>query len=518
VIRLVPTILAIVVMIVALEPVHAQPSPSAPAPSSSSVAEPAAANAEAPARKVEKSGPHAVPGDLPETPRFVVVALHDEVTLGMASFVERVAETLQKDDIFVLDIRTFGGRVDAAVRIRDTVLHCRDRGAWAVAYVNPRAISAGALIAYATDVIVVAPGASMGATTPVQVGDDQKMQPVSEKVVSYMRSEMRSTAEARGRNGDVAEAMVDSDIAIEELSQAGKLLTLDGKQALAWGVASFEAGSTNALVEGLGYDPSQVVLTEVTSNWAERVAAWLSMPVFASLLMSIGMLALMVGLYSQNYTVVSIGAVCLLVFFFGHFVVRLAGVEDIALFAIGLTLIAYEVYAPGHIFPGTIGAACVVAALLMGLVDFGSIDFSVQWQAGYVTTALTTLFGAFLLTLVLTIGAFRMLPESKFAQRIMLQTSIDTRSGDRAHTKRSSLAGATGTAATELRPTGKVRIDNERYDAKAAHGFIERGERVKVQRHDGFELVVSKLIVEEDTAASAKSSADLETSSPEDSA
>lgn len=496
-------ILAALWTVAVLGRAHAQPPPGATSGVPTAPSAAAKGDSKTPTavgRIVDKSGPLALPEDLPAAPRFIVVELHDEVTLGMAAFLERAVETTKRGDFFVVDIRTFGGRVDAAVRIRDALLNCRERGVWTVAYINPRAISAGALIAYATDIIVVGQGASMGASTPVQIGEDQEMKPVAEKVVSYMRTEMRSTAEARGRSGDIAEAMVDADIAIEGLSDAGKLLTLDGKQALDWGVANYEASTFDDVVKRLGYDPAQVPIERVTSNWAERVAAWLSMPVFASLLMSIGMLALMVGLYSQNYTVVAVGAVCLIVFFGGHFVVRLAGIEDIAIFIIGLALIAYEVSAPGHIFPGVIGAVCVFAALLMGLVDFQSLDFSVQWQAGYITTALTTLFGAILLTLVFSIGIFRFLPSSGFGQRIMLKTTITTRSGDRTHAERSSLVGATGTALNELRPSGKVRIGDKRYDAKAEHGFVEKGGLVKVTRHDGFDLIVIELKDTEDNA------------------
>lgn len=110
-------------------------------------------------------------------------------------------------------------------------------------WVNPRAISAGALISFACDVIAVAPGATLGAATPVQLGEGGEMKAVAEKVVSYMRKEMRATAEAKGRRGDIAEAMVDADAEVPGLDEQGKLLTLDGAQALAWGVAEVQAGS-----------------------------------------------------------------------------------------------------------------------------------------------------------------------------------------------------------------------------------------------------------------------------------
>ena len=491
----------------------ALPSGSSPAPSGSSTAAAGQPPKSEPTRTrlVDKTGPMALPDDLPDKPRFVVVELHDEVSLGMASLVERVSEELRPGDVLVLDIRTFGGRVDAAVRIRDAVLATHAKDARAVAFINPRAISAGALIAYATDVIVVAGGATMGASAPVNIGSDQKMEAAPEKVVSYMRKEMRATAEARGRNGDVAEAMVDHDIAVKGLSEAGKLLTLDGNEALAWGVANFQAESHAELVSGLGYGGSGHPTVHFKANWAEQLAGFLSSSGIASLLMSIGMLGLMVGLYSGNHTVVLVGALCLLLFFFGHFVVRLTGIEDIALFAAGLMLIGYEAYAPGHVLPGAIGVICVLAALIMGLIDFSHVGPSVQWAAGYLPDAIATVFGSIIGTVVLGAVAVKLLPRSRFGQGLLLQAQIQARATDAAPAAKVVLTGAVGEAVSDLLPSGKVRIGKARYDAKAEYGSIDRGTRVEVVRRVGFELIVVPLEASEQAAPSDQAaSADVE--------
>jgi len=482
-----------------LSSAHAQ-APSASASSPTAPAGSAVAKDDAiPASKrvAQAPGPFPLPEGLPETPRFVVVELHDEVNLGMAAFVERVASELERGDVLVLDIKTFGGRVDAAVTIRDALLHTHDVGARVVVYINPRAISAGALISYAADVIVVANGATMGAATPVQMGQDQEMKPVGEKVVSYMRQEMRATAEARGRNGDVAEAMVDADVEVDGLIDSGKLLTLDGKRALEWGVASHEAADFNAVVTGLGYDDaSNYEVRRVSWSWAEDLAGWLSSSVIASLLMSIGMLAIMIGLYSGgNALALGIGVSCLALFFFGHHVVNLAGVEDILLFLVGIALIGFEVMYPGHLYPGAIGVLLVVGALFMGLIDFGRVDLSVQWDAGYVGSALATVFGSILLTTIGGYGIFKLMPKTPYGQRLLLVTSVDSRATDGllVTEAEAELVGARGVVVADLRPMGKVKVDGRRYDAKAEHGFITKGSEVEVVKRAGFELVVAAI-------------------------
>src|SRR5438552_2102056 len=161
----------------------------------------------------------------------------------MSAFLGRVIHEAGPDDLVILDIDTFGGRIDAAVQIRDALLASRAKTA---AYVDPRAISAGALIALATDTIVVAHGATIGAATPVQI-EGGKMQPVEAKVVSYFRKEMKATAEAKGRRGDLAEAMVDASVEIPGLDGKDTTLTLTTAEALKHGLAAFQADSLDEL-------------------------------------------------------------------------------------------------------------------------------------------------------------------------------------------------------------------------------------------------------------------------------
>ena len=468
----------------------------APAPAAAPTV-PAVAPADVPASKraATPPGPTPLPADLPAHARFVVVELHDEVNLGMAAFVERVAGGLSAGDILVLDINTFGGRVDAAVTIRDALLHTHDVGAKTIAFINPRAISAGALISFATDIIVVAPASTMGAATPVTIGDGGKMEPVEEKVVSYMRQEMRATAEARGRSGDIAEAMVDADREVDGLDDAGKLLTLDGKLLLSWGVASFEANDLDELVRDLGYggpDGKTFEVVRVQWSWAEVVAGWLSSSIISGLLMTIGMLGLMIGLYTGGSPLpLGLGGACLALFFFGHTVVNLAGVEDILLFAAGLVLLGVEVFVPGHILPGILGVLCILAALVLGLIDFDKVDFAVQWHAGYISRAVATVFGSVLATAVLGYAAFRVLPSSRFGRGLILSTAIDARSTDDTDADLGALVGQVGTADSDLRPSGKVMVGGRRVEAVAERGYIARGTAISVVRREGFHVVVA---------------------------
>ncbi|MGH9321549.1 MAG: NfeD family protein, partial [Vicinamibacteria bacterium] len=263
------------------------------------------------------------------------------IDLGLAPFVRRMVEEASKTPgaAVLLEIDTFGGRMDAAVLIRDALI---DAPVPTLAFIHPRAISAGALIALACERIVMAPGGSIGAATPVTAGADQETTAADEKVISYMRTEMRTTAEKRGRRGDVAEAMVDPDVAIEGVNEKGKVLTLTTAQALSLSIADYEAASLEDALEALGLSGVRVVSTE--PNWAEKLARIVSEPTLTSLLLSIGFLGILIELYQPGWGLPgTLGLAALATFFFGHHVAQLAGWEELLIFGVGLALVLLEV-------------------------------------------------------------------------------------------------------------------------------------------------------------------------------
>jgi membrane-bound serine protease (ClpP class) len=188
-----------------------------------------------------------------QTPRPVVyvVPITGMIDLGLAPFVDRMLAEAPGTaaTAVILEINTFGGRVDAAVLIRDALLRARVR---TVAFVNKRAISAGALIILAAETIVMADGGTIGAAMPVEMGSPGgAAQPVAEKTVSYMRKEFRATAESRKRPPLLAEAMVDADVEIPGVIEKGKLLTLTTEEALQHRLADVRAESLDAVVQFL---------------------------------------------------------------------------------------------------------------------------------------------------------------------------------------------------------------------------------------------------------------------------
>ena len=425
--------------------------------------------------------------------RALVIPIEGTIDLGLAPFVKRALEQNQGAAVLILDVDTFGGRVDAAVKIRDAVLAAKIP---TVAFVNRRAISAGALISLAADHIVFAPGGSMGAATPVQV-QGGKAEAVGEKMVSYMRAEMRATAEANGRDGDLAEAMVDADVEIPGYLEKGKLLTASTDQALELGLATQKLDTLNDLMRGLGLEFAEVV--RPSTNWAERVARFLTDPVVSGLLMSIGMLGLLLELYTPGFGFAGgIGMVCLLLFFGGHAVVDLAGWEEVVVFIVGIGLLAAEIFViPGFGVAGVAGIALVVIALSMALMG---MPVGVAWDTGAVNSALTAVMLSLLGSMAAMLVLMRFLPQGRLGRWLVLQTTLgtdDTATSDEswqsAPSEWAQYVGMTGVAATDLRPSGKVRIDGKLVDVVSQGEIVDKGDPVVVIEVEGVRVVVARV-------------------------
>ena len=423
--------------------------------------------------------------------RFVVLAdIHGTIELGIAPFVRRVLEASQGAAAVVFDIDTFGGRVDAAVVIRDALL---SSDVPTVVFVDRRAISAGALISFAADYIIFNEGGTMGAATPVQLSQGGEAQPVEEKIVSYMRSEMASTAETKGRRGDIARAMVDADEEVAGISPKGELLTLTTTEAVRVGVADGVAKSRDEVLAMLGL--SQAERRTIETNWAEGVVRFLTDPTVSGLLLSIGFIALMIELYTPGLGLPGAAALVLLgLFFGGHYMVELAGLEELLVFIAGVICLGIELFVlPGFGVMGMLGIGLMVTSLAMSLVGTSP---TIASETGTLTTALGRVMisiaaaGAAMILIVNRLG------ESRFGGWIVLRTELargkspseeDFRSQPAAWT---TYDGQSGEAMTDLRLSGKAKIRGELVDVVSQFEYIPAGTPIVVVEVEGARVVV----------------------------
>jgi membrane-bound serine protease (ClpP class) len=417
-----------------------------------------------------------------------VAPIEGIIDLGLAPFVRRVLKEAADAGaaVVVLEINTFGGRVDAAVQIRDTLLTAKVP---TVAFVNKRAISAGALIALSAEKIVMASGSTIGAATPVPMGQPgAPAQPVEEKTVSYVRKEFRATAEARKRPPLLAEAMVDADVAIKDVVEKGKLLTLTTDEALQHKLADFRADTLERTLQELGLGGAEI--RHVSANWAENTVRFLTHPVVSSLLITIGMLGILIELRTPGFGVPGgLGITSLALFFWGHWLVQLAGWEELLLALGGIVLLALEIFViPGFSIAGALGIVAIIAGLVMSLTGGGATAGSILIAAARVVFSL-------LFAIVLSLVLLRFLPRLPAARRLVLDTVLG--SGQTAGSAPASdlrWLGKQGRAASPLRPAGIAHFDGERVDVVSDGEVIEAGQEIEVTRVDGNRIVVRRRV------------------------
>jgi len=415
------------------------------------------------------------------------------VEMGLAPFIERSIREAESAgaEVIILDIDTPGGRVDAAERISDAI---NDSSVPVYAYVNRRAFSAGALIALSTQRVYMRSGSVMGAVTPVD-GAGTK---ASEKIVSAMRSEMRTLAEVRGLDPAIAEAMVDESLAVEGVIEAGRLLTLTTTEAVELGYA-LAVDDLDAMMSMLGVPGAEV--REMKVNWAEGLVRFLSHPVVAPFLLSLGFLGLIVEVKTPSLGLAGgAGMLALSLFFGSHLILGLAGWEDLLVFGAGVLLLSIEILViPGVGLFGFVGLGGVVAGLYMSML--GSFPTAQDFgQAGGVIA--TTM----LIVLVTTWALVRHLPKSTrlFRSGVFLGYSTDRDEGYQSALPRPELVGTVGQAITDLRPSGVGLFGEERIDIVADSEWIAEGTRVKIVSDEGYRHVVRQVTDSKVTAESAE--------------
>jgi len=415
--------------------------------------------------------------------KVYIARINGEIDLGMAPYVKRVISDAEKNSAqaVIIYINTFGGRVDAATQIKDAILNSKVK---TIAFIDKRAISAGALIALSCEKIVMVPGASIGATTVV----DQSGQKQSEKYQSYMRSEMRATAEKNGRRIDIAEGMVDERIIVNDLADdSTKLITLTSEEALKYGMADKILTSLAEVEREYGLAGAQVIKEE--SNFAENLVRFLNLPIVSSVLIMIGLLGLFTEIKTGGWGWPGTVAVVALVLFFGSsYILELASAFEIVIFVVGVILLLLEIFViPGFGIVGVLGIIMIIAGLFLGLIG----DFSIT-DTNDLSNAIIQLASSFVMTGAAVFVLSKFLPKTKVWNNLILQTNISSTSGYASNLDLTALIGAEGVALTDLRPSGTAIINNKRVDVVTDGEYIKNGAIIVVNFIQG-----SKVVVEE---------------------
>ncbi len=407
----------------------------------------------------------------------------------------------------ILTMDTLGGRLDAAT---DIVRLMQSVRVPTYTLVTKNAISAGAIISLSTDHIYMAPGSVIGDAMPIMMspmgGVQELPADVQEKSVSAVAALIRAAAQESGHDPQLAEAMVRREleykIGEDIISPTGQLLTLtnveaerevgppENRRKL---LSSGTVADLDALLETIGLQGATVRTLEVTSS--ERVARFIA--ALAPLLLMAGLFGLYLEFKAPGFGLPGIlGLLALALFFWGHHIAGLAGMEDVLIFIVGLILVLVEFFVlPGFGIPGVAGLLLMLWALLDAMAE--KLPGS-PWYPSLpdLQGPLSKLSLAIVMTGIAALIVGRYLPRTPMLNWIVLKKATSSSIGYTSAAPADDLLGQVGVAITALRPGGAVLLGETRRDVVSRGGFIEQGQRVRVAEVHG-----NRIVVESDTPA-----------------
>jgi membrane-bound serine protease (ClpP class) len=460
-------------------------------------------------------------GVAPARDGVTLVQIDGPLDVGTLSLVKRAREgAASRGDRLVVEMNTPGGEIQLMWNLAKALSAAsEDDGLLTVTWVNDQALSAGALVAMACDRLYMRSRATIGSATAITLGTGGP-QPISEdaavaeKFNSSFRSGFRGWAEDHGRSGAVAEAMVDADVEVRQVRvdgelrvvtgkeendlisqgkkvqlvktivQRGELLNLTGREAMDLEFIDGIAETLEEVLERIG--AAGVAPTIVVRQRSEDLASWLDM--LAPLLFIGGLVLAFIELKAPGFGVAGIGSLaCFGLLFFGRYLTGLADVPHIVLFALGVMLIAAEVFlVPGTLWLGVLGGLCVLVGLIWSNLGPGlGLEYALDRDIAISAGATTVLWMGLAMVVMYVVGRF--LPDIPILNRLALETRDGTVASAMPMRQDARFGaaqvGAAGRALTTLRPVGKVVLDaapDLEFEARSPGGVVEAGSAVRV--------------------------------------
>jgi membrane-bound serine protease (ClpP class) len=455
------------------------------------------------------------------TRNVYIVPVSGMVDPGMAAFIKRTIEAHANDPdpLFILELDTNGGRVDSALQIVDTLLSVPEGKT--VAFVKTKAISAGSLIALACSKLVMKKNTTIGDCAPITYSKEGPKE-LGEKFQSPLRAKFRTLARRNDYPETLAESMVTAEMivyavtidgktdyieahAFDELSEAekaqisskktivgkGELLTMDDTEAFELGFSKMSVGTIREMLKQMGVE--DYTLIRIEESWSETLVRLVGS--ISPYLLMIGLAALYMEIKAPGFGVPGIlGITCLALVFLNQYLVGLADYSELLLLVLGVLLFGFEIFViPGFGIAGVAGLLLITVSAILAFQDFVIPDPSFPWQADLLVQNLLHMLGAFFVSILVALFALRyILPKLPVVvEGPYLKTTLKDFHADSIEAKGAE-TGASGIAMTRLRPSGKVKIDGEIFDAIADGEFMEKGDLVIVSEIKGNRIIVSR--------------------------
>lgn len=428
------------------------------------------------------------------------VDIKDEIGPEVWRLVRKSFDRAEEENAkyILIHMNTYGGMVVYADSLRSLILNSK-KPVWV--FIDNNAASAGALIAIACDRIYMREGANIGAATVV----NQSGKAMPDKYQSYMRSMIRATAQAQGRDTivrgrdtvyrwkrdpHIAEAMVDESIYIKEVSDSGKIVTFTPAEAMQHGFCDGIAGSVEDVLAR--EQVSDYVIESYTPSAMDRVIGFLINPIVQGLLIML----IVGGIYFElqtpgvGFPLIAALTGCLL-YFAPLYLEGLAGYWEIIVFIIGVVLLLLEIFViPGFGITGISGIILIVAALVFAGIDQVSFEFAGDFVQALVRSLFLVVSSAVIALFLSMWLRAKFLGSKRWAFALHAEQRPEEGYVGVDMQGRQEI-GKTGCTVTDLRPAGKVEIGTELFDAVSLLGdYIEKGSEVVVKKYQSGQLYV----------------------------
>lgn len=463
----------------------------------------------------------------PAKKRAVWIKLEGDVEPSMYDFCARaIADAMKENpDYIVFEINTFGGRLDAAFDLVDTIMAVK--GPETIALVKKKAISAGSLIALACKKLYMLEATTIGDCAPIVQGGDGSPQIVGEKIQSPLRAKFRNLAQNNGYPELLSSAFVTPELEVLELTakidkgkkterdttliiegqkyavldsadkkfwgapkilvKKGELLTMTDKEAMELGFSKGTFKDRNDFETTLAIEKASEVETTLGEDIASAIAA------ISGLLLILGFGALYIEFKTPGFGLFGIiGLILIGIVFLGQFAPQLDGYIPAILIVIGAVLFLVEIFVmPGTFLFGIGGIVCMIIAL--------ALSFSPSELPEYVPETIETTFDAtpwllgllYMLccaavALVFPIAASKyLIPLLPEGWTPMLKTDLGTSVSPTEAVQEVSV-GDVGEAKTFLRPVGQASFtmpdgSTKLFDVQTHGEIIEANTPVKVE-------------------------------------
>ena len=458
----------------------------------------------------------------------VLIPIHGPIEPALASFVKRAIKEAEakNPDRILFEINTFGGRLDAAFEIVDamTAIKCST-----YAYVHQKAISAGALIALATNKIAMEENTTIGDCAPILQGGAEGIIMAGEKIQSPLRAKFRNLAERNGYPNLLAQSMVSIDMEVLRMTQVknkdsvqyitrtewedwtsnlsekeqkqwkketvvkkGELLTMTNREAKDYGFSMDSYSSRADFIKQQKWN----VEVEIKPTWSEDLARWLGK--IAPLLLLVGFGTLYMEFKTPGFGLFGfVGIACLTLVFGSKYAVGLADYTEFLLLMGGIVLFVVEIYIlPGTFLFGAAGICMFIASLVLSMQSFTLPNPEFPWQKELFVENLIWIVGTALVALTVPIFAAKyLLDRIPVAKGTLESTTLKDSHASSVQKEHPELhLGIAGLTTTPLQPYGKAIFPSfntsKQWEVVALSGYIKTGEKVHIHSIQGNTITV----------------------------